>query len=639
MEKKYDIFISYRREGGIATANLLFEHLTRAGYRVFMDYEELRSGKFNDQLYDRINESKEVILVLAEDSLERVVNENDWLRLEIAHAIKLNKIIIPVLLRNFKWPANLPADIQELPTFQGIEASHELFDAFLKRLKKLLKSRRILSWKRIKSYILFALIPIVITIGVLLFIQYDRQKEEKKAYQQYEQICNSVVSNMGGGFVNGNILITTTKDIREEWNTFHQDIQKATNIGDKKRISEEFIKYLDYKHGQVKDTSKMVPFVLSDFNEQVLSGNGIRTEDIKAYPTMVTTDIGNTLDYIEKVKHWALTPEKGMPEQIDKAIGILADLNIEMISGGIYAYMQVINSMPKKAQEGYLKILHLLSEYPTDPNFNSTFAELEARQDLCFQKCNNLLQEYSEIVGEERKEVQSAQAALDLLKAKVQNQAHKDALEYIAARKDSLEAKKKLLTLKETELDQKKILVRQGYKRILAKDSLLKSDDQWLMWGKILHLANFGYDAFKHEKEAGNSNVVPSKEIFAQVQKRLDAYLEFNKTSDPEVVKYIPAAKQYFSLVSQGKLEYTGIIMVGTQDNVAHPVLKTGDIVIERKGKTITSMDDYIKLKEDPASNVLKIIRFTSAKKTMLTETIPADCKVMVGFLNLRPKE
>jgi hypothetical protein len=61
MKKQFDIFISYRREGGLSTANMLYEHLTRAGYSVFMDYEELRSGKFNKQLYEQIENCKEAI--------------------------------------------------------------------------------------------------------------------------------------------------------------------------------------------------------------------------------------------------------------------------------------------------------------------------------------------------------------------------------------------------------------------------------------------------------------------------------------------------------------------------------------------------------------------------------------------------
>ena len=46
----YQIFISYRRDGGEATGQLLYHKLTQLGYHVFFDAESLRSGKFNDEL-------------------------------------------------------------------------------------------------------------------------------------------------------------------------------------------------------------------------------------------------------------------------------------------------------------------------------------------------------------------------------------------------------------------------------------------------------------------------------------------------------------------------------------------------------------------------------------------------------------
>ena len=46
----YDIFISYRRDGGEYTAKILRDHLQDAGYRTFFDVESLRSGNFNTKL-------------------------------------------------------------------------------------------------------------------------------------------------------------------------------------------------------------------------------------------------------------------------------------------------------------------------------------------------------------------------------------------------------------------------------------------------------------------------------------------------------------------------------------------------------------------------------------------------------------
>ena len=70
--KKYDIFISYRRSS-YETASLIATRLSAAGYSVFFDIESLRSGKFNEQLYEVIDGCKDFIVVLSQNALDRCV--------------------------------------------------------------------------------------------------------------------------------------------------------------------------------------------------------------------------------------------------------------------------------------------------------------------------------------------------------------------------------------------------------------------------------------------------------------------------------------------------------------------------------------------------------------------------------------
>ena len=123
----YDVFLSYRRDGGETMAILLRDRLTAKGYRVFLDVEALRAGKFNEKLLHVIENCKDFIIVLSPNSLERCVNEDDWVRKEIAHAIAHEKNVVPVLLRGFTWPKTLPEDISDLPSHNGIDASNNMF--------------------------------------------------------------------------------------------------------------------------------------------------------------------------------------------------------------------------------------------------------------------------------------------------------------------------------------------------------------------------------------------------------------------------------------------------------------------------------------------------------------------------------
>jgi chaperonin GroEL len=134
----YDVFISYRRIGGFELARLIYEDLRRRGYNPFMDIEDLRSGPFNTALYQRIEEVNDIVVVLSAGALDPREGE-DWLRLEVAHSFSSKKSVVPVLTRDFDWPAQLPEDIAPLRHQNGVPPSGaDYFTASLDRLAKLL---------------------------------------------------------------------------------------------------------------------------------------------------------------------------------------------------------------------------------------------------------------------------------------------------------------------------------------------------------------------------------------------------------------------------------------------------------------------------------------------------------------------
>ena len=135
---KYQIFISYRRDGGDALAGRLADRFNALGYKVFYDVESMRSGTFNKQLFDAILQCDAVLLVLPPNALDRCVNEDDWVRQELSFALKHNKKIIPIMMRGFEFPKTLPADIDNVRNMEGVTASSEYFDAVIERIKSLL---------------------------------------------------------------------------------------------------------------------------------------------------------------------------------------------------------------------------------------------------------------------------------------------------------------------------------------------------------------------------------------------------------------------------------------------------------------------------------------------------------------------
>ena len=117
----YDVFISYRRSSGQLVAEKLYYALQSKGYRCFFDFNSLRDGLFNNQIYDAIKSAENFILVLSEGTLDNCLyNSNDWVRLEIEFAMKHNKNIIPLCLgvNRVSLPSNLPFSMRSLYNIQ-----------------------------------------------------------------------------------------------------------------------------------------------------------------------------------------------------------------------------------------------------------------------------------------------------------------------------------------------------------------------------------------------------------------------------------------------------------------------------------------------------------------------------------------
>ena len=89
---KYDIFISYRRNGGAQYARILQLMLIQRGYKVVLDYDELTDGIFCEKIKNAIKDAPVFIIVLSKGSMERCVNEDDWVRKEMTLEEGLKKL-------------------------------------------------------------------------------------------------------------------------------------------------------------------------------------------------------------------------------------------------------------------------------------------------------------------------------------------------------------------------------------------------------------------------------------------------------------------------------------------------------------------------------------------------------------------
>ena len=137
----FQIFISYRRDGGEFLAGRVSDKLSDMGYSVFYDVESMRAGAFNNQIYSAIDQCEDVLLVLPPNGLDRCADEGDWVRKEIEYALKSGKNIIPLLMNGFKFPDDMPASIAPVAMREGVLVDSHYFDAVINRICTLVSSK------------------------------------------------------------------------------------------------------------------------------------------------------------------------------------------------------------------------------------------------------------------------------------------------------------------------------------------------------------------------------------------------------------------------------------------------------------------------------------------------------------------
>lgn len=199
---KHDIFISYRREGGFETAKHLYDLLIRDNYSVSFDIDTLRSGDFDIQLYSRIDECTDFVLIVNDNAFERALAQDadprkDWLRCELSYALLKKKNIIPILLPGASLPENLPNDIKDITLKNGPLYNNVYFDAFYQDLVKrfiLSKPRRSLIKVLVVAIIALTLISLsIFTVkSCFSFSQNNERLTEKRDSSTTKQDSSKV---------------------------------------------------------------------------------------------------------------------------------------------------------------------------------------------------------------------------------------------------------------------------------------------------------------------------------------------------------------------------------------------------------------------------------------------------------------
>jgi hypothetical protein len=634
----YDIFISYRREGGFETAKLIAVKLSNAGYRVFLDVESMNSGKFNVQLHSVIEQCKDFVVVLPEGGLDSCRDETDWIRREVIHAMQYGKNIIPVMLKGFAWPKNMPAGMEELNNFQGVVFNNPIhFDANMDKLKSYLVSNP----KKPHLRLLMRLLIVCICLGVAwLGLKW-----------MAVPICVEQADKIAARMTVIDLLTTVSLKVSDEWDSYYKDYNNAATSADIESLKQRVKDNLEFHRKEIQRQKRdTAAFHLNPHQHFMLYIWSISIADINvfhqfSYPSF----FDGAYERID-----ALEAYLGM-DAIFKTFASSNEINRQITkhvaNATYFGYLRLLSSMPKKAAKSYKELSISWANIPTHTSLNLKKEEYERLGNIELDKINVLSGSIGNLTTEQTWRLEWEKrnlAQLTVDAAAKEERAQEISAQFERVMKIAVDVGAKRQQLEDVRKKMDEISL-----EAFKKYELKPDDDQSFMWGKILRLTNLMSIASESRRTAKieldklNAEAIakgidmPNRQevqftfttgdMLREVHRNLDTYLlHFADAKD-----YIPAVKQFYTLVESNEYSLGGMIVVGTKDNLPHPVLKTGDIVLARKGKRVNNTDDYRGAKEAVGDDVLTFLRMgTNGWLSQYKETLPAT-DVLTAFLQL----
>lgn len=285
------VFISYSHKDGFQTAYLIAEKLRNKGYRVFLD-TNLQEGKFDTQIYNKITQSWDVVIIVTNGLLEGYATQDSWAYKEAIDALKKKKNILPVMLSDVSWPSQLPDSLKELPLYQDIKLEQRrYFNESVEKLIKYLRSYPVLKYQ--KKIIIGTLI-----LSILAIASYYSLKKLS------EPICIEQANLMTVQMGKLNSALKQTKEIRNNWIAFYNLFHSTANLHEREALTNAYKKDLAHQREQIgifENTKKI--FQLNNYETSMLQIGGISKAEIEtfhntAYPLSIT-DINQYIDILD----------------------------------------------------------------------------------------------------------------------------------------------------------------------------------------------------------------------------------------------------------------------------------------------------------------------------------------------------
>jgi hypothetical protein len=172
---EYDVYICCREPSGTDLAKLVSVGLTRRGFRVFFENRVPGSSR-DERRLKIIEETPDFVLLLTPGALDPCADEQDPMRLEIAHALRTESNVVPVSVPGHvrSRAGALPPDLSLLARHQGMAYDPGRSHESIARLAHMLSSDAAVDERRLMRQAKRVFVTVGLAILALIGIEIAR---------------------------------------------------------------------------------------------------------------------------------------------------------------------------------------------------------------------------------------------------------------------------------------------------------------------------------------------------------------------------------------------------------------------------------------------------------------------------------
>lgn len=582
--KKYDVFISYRREGGINSAVALHSTLLSMNYRAFLDVNNLQSGKFDEALLRVIENCTDFLLVLSPGALDRCVNEDDWVRREVTYAMERGKNIIPIICdggdMTERFTAAVPDVLSELRSYQVLKADVVQLQAMNALLRTNLQSRPMATAGKRLTWTAAALVIVaLLALGGVMLRDYLNVFPRTQAQRS---VLNETISvqaiNLAAFDQAQKVYIEALKDVQDYLNGKYSATRSA--------LSDDLTRSVQLIRMQIDAVQEMSGSLQDRIAQTVLP-----SQDLNQQPTALRDEMYTMAANLTYLDYYLIDDEYTMEYAKTEWVGIymeLAEINSSM---AMMATNESLLPVKPEALAGLkTETLSRMTTIAADYVWRDRPEDLKAFEE-------NLLLRYEEQVE-------------DLEQLEKRNQAiYQHELELKQLR---IEAKQNRLEQRRAELEQLKKELAAKKAEAYEKFKPLANDDPGILWSKALHFLRIDMpDA--------------AVECFTM-------YSVSDGTQDTRTCG--EAAGRFVEYMGETGVRGGVMVMLYEPEKPVQPDIRIGDIVYAVNGREIMHFTDYVNAKNGNEASELGVLRFTPAGYELVKVKLDPNCGLL-GMLDL----